>query len=62
MPAFHKIIITKFKKNHSLQSIDPFPVISNKIDDTKPDTSKTKSNSSNDNQELDYFDERSRNV
>ena len=60
IPAFHKIIITKFKKNHSLQSIDPFPVISNKIDYTKPDTSKTKSNSSNDNQELDYFDERSR--
>jgi len=60
IPAFHKIIITKFKKNHSLQSIEPFPVISPKIDNTKPDTSKIMSNSSNDNPELDFFDERSR--
>ena len=60
IPAFHKIIITKFKKNHSLQSIEPFPVISPKIDNTKPDTSKIKSNSANDNPELDFFDERSR--
>ena len=26
IPAFHKIIITKCKNNHSLSSIDPFPV------------------------------------
>mgnify|MGYP001170860411 CR=1 FL=1 len=60
IPAFHKIIITKCKKNHSLQSIHPFPVSSIKIDNVKPDTSKIKSNSSSDNQEGDFFDERSR--
>ena len=60
IPAFHKIIITKCKKNHSLQSIDPFPLSSIKIDNIKSDTSKIKNNSSSDNQEGDFFDERSR--
>ena len=60
IPAFHKIIIKKCKKNHSLQSIDSFPVSFKKTDNIRPNTSKIKSNGTSDNQQGDFFDERSR--